>query len=428
MSVMIAWANTHSVKGGENDETIAKKYGLTVAQLHKLNPKVNWNKLQIGQSVVVSASKPVAKPAAKPAAKPQMVKTTKSVEIIKTDVIVRSGPGTSFDKVTMVTKGRTAGLIESRSGWFKIQFSGGTVGWVRADMAKVVGATAKPAVSTQPKEPTKPVVASKTGTEGSVEIVKTDPKVVQRDEKKVDPPTGGSAIEPMPLQVQIAKDDVIVRSGPSTSKSKVVTVSKGRIADVLARQNGWFKVKFSGGTIGWVRNDMTAAPGSVDLQAKSVESSDPGKAGSLLETARDQMGVRYRYGGTSRAGFDCSGFVQYVFSKHGIKLPRTALQMSGVGQKVGRDQLQPGDQVFFITVGRRVSHVGIYIGGGRFIHASSGGGKVQINSLGENYYNKRYAGARRQPGLKGLKIVEDAKKEEGQKAIPEGPAFNDNEG
>jgi hypothetical protein len=121
---------------------------------------------------------------------------------------------------------------------------------------------------------------------------------------------------------------------------------------------------------------------------------------ALLSTARDQMGIPYKWGGTSRAGFDCSGFTTYVFAKHGISLPRTALEQSQRGVVVQRADLQAGDLLFFKTSSRaRVTHVGIYIGNNNFIHASSGGGSVRYSSLDEDYYNRCYVGARRIVGV-----------------------------
>jgi hypothetical protein len=137
-----------------------------------------------------------------------------------------------------------------------------------------------------------------------------------------------------------------------------------------------------------------------NLSAEPVPDPDLGAVGNMLATARSQMGVRYKWGGTSRNGFDCSGFTTYVFAKHGINLPRTANAQSNVGRVVQRGALQPGDLVFFKTsTYARVTHVGIYIGNDQFIHASSGGGSVRINSLSENYYNQRYVGARRVLGI-----------------------------
>ncbi|HEY0867942.1 MAG TPA: C40 family peptidase [Fimbriimonas sp.] len=116
---------------------------------------------------------------------------------------------------------------------------------------------------------------------------------------------------------------------------------------------------------------------------------------NVIKTAKGFRGVRYRWGGTSRSGVDCSGFTTQVFRAHGLRLPRTSVEQARVGKPV-KGGLQAGDLVFFRTTrGSRISHVGIYIGNGKFIHASSGGGKVQVNSLREGYYRSRFVTARR---------------------------------
>jgi cell wall-associated NlpC family hydrolase len=113
----------------------------------------------------------------------------------------------------------------------------------------------------------------------------------------------------------------------------------------------------------------------------------------LIENALSLQGIPYVFGGTSRKGFDCSGFTQYVFAGSHISLPRTSFEQYGRGTSVSRDQLQQGDLVFFTTYQSGASHVGIYLSGGKFIHASVNG--VKISSLNESYYNSHYAGARR---------------------------------
>lgn len=114
----------------------------------------------------------------------------------------------------------------------------------------------------------------------------------------------------------------------------------------------------------------------------------------LLATAHRYMGVPYVWGGEDPSGFDCSGFVQYVYARHGVQLPRTADIQYNAGRSVPRGKEQPGDLVFFETYAPGASHVGIYLGGGSFIHASSVG-FVRISSLSEDYFQSRYLGARR---------------------------------
>lgn len=113
--------------------------------------------------------------------------------------------------------------------------------------------------------------------------------------------------------------------------------------------------------------------------------------------AMSLIGVNYRWGGnTPETGLDCSGFIRYVFDHSAdINLPRTSRDISQIGQKVEKDELKPGDLVFFNTLRRQFSHVGIYLGDNRFIHAPSKGKHISVAKLDQQYWNKRYNGARR---------------------------------
>ena len=113
----------------------------------------------------------------------------------------------------------------------------------------------------------------------------------------------------------------------------------------------------------------------------------------LINNALSLQGIPYLFGGSSRNGFDCSGFTQYVFAGSDIALPRTSFEQFKTGTSVNRQQLQQGDLVFFTTYAAGASHVGIYIGGGNFVHASIKG--VKISGINESYYNSHYVGARR---------------------------------
>jgi cell wall-associated NlpC family hydrolase len=122
-----------------------------------------------------------------------------------------------------------------------------------------------------------------------------------------------------------------------------------------------------------------------------------GPRSELLLRALGLVGVQYQFGGQSpETGFDCSGLVQYLFSEVvGLVLPRRAQDMSRVGNSVGRDELSPGDLVFFDTLREPYSHVGIYLGDQRFIHAPSSGGRIEIVTMTHRYWVRRYNGARR---------------------------------
>jgi len=121
------------------------------------------------------------------------------------------------------------------------------------------------------------------------------------------------------------------------------------------------------------------------------------KAQEILINAMSLTGIKYKYGGNDPdTGFDCSGFVRYVFSHAAnLTLPPTARAISQIGKTVKKDELQPGDLVFFNTLKSAFSHVGIYIGNNKFIHAPSSGSTVRIENMQTNYWAKRFNGAQR---------------------------------
>ena len=140
------------------------------------------------------------------------------------------------------------------------------------------------------------------------------------------------------------------------------------------------------------RNEFTAA--GAPAESSGPESSGPvpgARYGGVVGIAMQYLGVPYVWAGASPSGFDCSGFVLYVYAKVGVSLPHNAAMQYGYGTSVPRDQLQPGDLVFFNGLG----HNGIYIGGGQFIHAPHTGDVVKISSLSDSWYAATYYGAKR---------------------------------
>ncbi|WP_084656266.1 C40 family peptidase [Pandoraea norimbergensis] len=137
-------------------------------------------------------------------------------------------------------------------------------------------------------------------------------------------------------------------------------------------------------------------------RAQKLLSNVTDKASDVVLGALNYIGVRYKYGGnTPDSGLDCSGFVRYVFQDTlNFMLPRRSEEMSQVGERIAKTDLKPGDLVFFNTMRRSFSHVGIYIGGDKFVHAPATGGKIRVETLSESYWSARYNGARRVETLK----------------------------
>jgi cell wall-associated NlpC family hydrolase len=130
---------------------------------------------------------------------------------------------------------------------------------------------------------------------------------------------------------------------------------------------------------------------------QSARNAFGGKASELVMQAMGLLGVPYRSGGTSEEkGFDCSGFVRYMYEKSvGLVLPRRAEEQAKVTEEISRSELKPGDLVFFNTLKRTFSHVGIYVGDGKFIHAPRPGKAVRVDDMREAYWQQRFNGARR---------------------------------
>lgn len=228
------------------------------------------------------------------------------------------------------------------------------------------------------------------------------------------------------------------RSGPSLEDSEVALLDKDAPVRVDKRSGDWAYVYTETGGEGWIHTNLLAllvlhrerfvravhargsskaaepVPGNVSKPEKkavpeamaaadvSVVAGLPPerqrftRGDGVVRSALSFRGTPYRMGASGRGAFDCSGFTSYLFRKAGSPLPRTAAQQFTKGVPIGKDHLRPGDLVFFKnTYKRGVSHVGVYVGDGLFVHASSAGGGVVVDRLRKPYYLNHWAGARR---------------------------------
>ena len=181
--------------------------------------------------------------------------------------------------------------------------------------------------------------------------------------------------------VQSEGSTLNVRSGPGTSYGKVTSLNNGAVVNIVGIDNGWYKISTNGVT-GYVSSDYM------------VTCKD--SAGSRGDGAKQYLGCPYVYGGNGPSSFDCSGYTSYVYRHFGYTLNRTASTQLSNGTSVSKSELQPGDLVFFkYNTSKAASHVGIYIGGGQFIHASTNTYTVKIDDLTRGHYSNVYVGARR---------------------------------
>ena len=280
------------------------------------------------------------------------------------NINVRTGPGTGYDRIGVVGTGKRVTLLGEEGGWVKIGFDG-KVGYLLGTyltpdagaMESVVAAEA--AADDFPTITVEAVALSADDAEGTPS--ESRPGVI----------TGGT---------------INVRVGPSTDSDRITQVSTGKKVTILGEENGWFQIGFDGKT-GYVLSKYV-------YEGESLPVSSVGQ--QVAAMAAQYVGTRYVYGGAAPGGFDCSGFTLYLYKQFGYALPHTASgQYANCGVKVSRSELQPGDLVFFTSSGSggRITHVGVYTGNDQIIHARYSVGKVYVNYLYENYYNKNYVGA-----------------------------------
>lgn len=194
-------------------------------------------------------------------------------------------------------------------------------------------------------------------------------------------------------------DNVCLRRGPGTGFERISVLSENTSVKVILQNGRWVKVKLADGTSGFICSSLVSqGAGSVNYSRRSSDDSyshQSDSKGPLIQTALSCQGLQYRRGGTSRGGFDCSGFTRYIYAKQGVNLPHSSAAQANLGSPVDKSDLKPGDLVFFHTFRAGISHVGIYVGNDRFVHAATYRRGVRVDSLNSGYYRSRYRCARR---------------------------------
>ena len=279
--------------------------------------------------------------------------TTQTTKYVNTTagLNVRTGPSTSYAKIVTLSYGQSVNVLSTSNGWSKINYNGST-GYV----------------SSQYLQSTKPSSSSSSETSQTVKYVNT---------------TSG----------------LNMRTGPATSYAKITTIAYGQSVNVLSTSNGWSKINYSGST-GYVSSQyLQSKKPSSSSSSNSGSTSVSSSASSVIAYAKTLLGKPYVWGAQGPNSFDCSGFTYYVFkNKAGIVLPRTSSAQSKYGTSVSWSNLKAGDLMFFDTNGAnngQVSHVGLYIGNGQMIHASSSQRKIVITSVNTSYYKNAFVNARR---------------------------------
>ncbi len=188
--------------------------------------------------------------------------------------------------------------------------------------------------------------------------------------------------------------DLSIYARENAETEPLLNLVAGETVQLVSAAHGWYSVIYQG-TQGYIQGDSVAY--GADKPAWRVEEEKEALWAQVVETAKGYLGCPYVYAAAGPSTFDCSGFTMYIMNQFGISLPHSAAQqITTCGTEVSREELKPGDLVFFRSgTSAAASHVGMYIGDGQFIHASSGAGYVTITDLTEIWYTEAYVGARR---------------------------------
>ena len=265
---------------------------------------------------------------------------------------LRKGPSTSYAVIKTLSKGTEVTVISSSNGWNKVNV-GGVSGYVSSDYLSS----------------TKPSTGSSSSNESTSNTTST----------------------------MYTTDRLNLRKGAGTSYSVITTLDKGVAVTVHSSSNGWSKVSVNGMT-GYVSSSYLSST-KPSNSSSSTDSSTSSKVDKVLNFASQQLGKPYVWGAQGPNSFDCSGLTYYVYKNAaGITLPRTSVEQSKYGTTVSKSNLKAGDLIFFDTSGPNdggVSHVGIYVGNGQMIHASSSQKKIVKVSVETSYWNNAFVRAKR---------------------------------
>mgnify|MGYP001806374338 CR=1 FL=1 len=302
------------------------------------------------------------------------------------DVKFRQLPDTSSDIIELLGKDTPLDLIKTEGDWYQVP-KGDVTGDVFAQYVTISAEVPEaPAVipATEPVpdasavsalESTQPAVAETAAAASPAPSAVTESPAAVAPEKKV----------------SVDANTLNIRAAASAESEKLGQMVRDQEAVLLESAGEWTKIRTGNGITGYVLSKYLVPVGT-----ETVSRGADGLAEELLDIAFSLRGVRYVYGGMSTKGFDCSGFVGYCYNRIGIDTPRSSYEFAGVGTKVSRDALRPGDVLLWDTDGGRrtnISHVGIYLGNDKFIHASTSLGKVVVASV--SGYQAKYLGARR---------------------------------
>ena len=292
-------------------------------------------------------------------------------------------PNFTSVKLVKLEKDKTIKLNTTMANWAKIEVDGKEAWIPKIFLMKEVDAT-------QPEQTTTDTT--------------TEEPVAEQPEATTTPATA-TATENLNKSAYISSNaSAHLRSGPSTTSESLGKLPKNTKITIISEENGWYKVSYNGKE-GYISSALVTEgepPATTSTSSASSRGQEEPRtvatvnSDNVVQVAQGYLGNKYVSGGTTPAGFDCSGFTQYVYAQCGKSISRTSYTQANEGTAVSKSDLQPGDLLLFHYNGSSsIGHVGIYVGNGQFIHAANAKRGVVYDTINSGYYATNYAGARR---------------------------------
>lgn len=332
-------------------------------------------------------------------------------------VRLRKEPNTDSKIITLLEKGKTVDVLKKENGWYNVKF-GDNTGWISENLLIVNGSEQSTSTSNSTIVDESTIILAVTGNSVNLrQLPSTDSAIVGKVVCGDNLVSYGKSEDGLWYKVKFANtegyiyaeyvsedtskilgkgtinDGVNFRTEPSTDSEVISQLLPNSEITITGSEGEWYKV-LVGEQEGWV------VARCVDRVTSTSRSGTNSTAQKILELAKQQLGKKYVWGATGPNSFDCSGLTKYIYGKVGIKLERVSYSQATQGIKVSKANLQPGDLVFFSGINAssskaKISHVGIYIGNGKFIHAANSSRGVVTDELNSDYYSSHYVTARR---------------------------------
>ncbi|MDD7183327.1 MAG: SH3 domain-containing protein [Peptostreptococcus porci] len=302
-----------------------------------------------------------------------------------TSLNVRIGPSVSNGISGVIYKGEIFKVVsKSSNGWYKVILKDGTTGWASGKYINLTNEVDKSNVS---------------------EFIKGSENDVKSTESNTTVSSNQGTVN--------SKVGLNVRAGAGTKNAVISTLKSNAVVNIIGEENGWYKIKLSDGSTGYVgasfinrtasatttdNTKVASTAKQADVKTAVGDTTPSATGNKVADYAQTLLGTRYTWGGSSTSGFDCSGFTQYVYKNAlGVDIPRVSRAQATVGSAVSTSSMKVGDLLYFDTTGSgTTSHVGIYLGNGKFIHASGTATNpeyVKVSNLSEKWV--KLLGARR---------------------------------